>query len=301
MKQIRKKPIKKQQLHRRIKRHARLLVVPHRHNQYQPHLIRSGGIIAVILLVFAVQAFYNFSSTGSVLGGEANVTAQELLQQTNQERKKNKLDALHIDQQLSAAATLKADDMFKDDYWSHNSPSGETPWEWFKKADYKYDYAGENLAKSFTTTHGVIAAWMDSPEHRKNILNDKYKDVGFAVVPGQLEGEDTMLVVALYGTPKSSNPIATTANQPSVLAATNTSGPLITQLGSHLQQMTPAALASIIVLLLTACVGLVAHAYRKKLPRSVLLGWKRHHGLYKSAGMVSLAVMFIALYGGGQI
>jgi CBS-domain-containing membrane protein len=65
--------------------------------------------------------------------------------------------------------------------------------------------------------------------------------------------------------------------------------------------MTPVALASIMLLLLAAAVSATAHLYRKRLPKPVLRSWRRHHGLYKAAGMASLAFIFIALYGGGQI
>ena len=86
-----------------------------------------------------------------------------------------------------------------------------------------------------------------------------------------------------------------------MLAAQDAPRGVISKLGEHLQSMTPAALASIVVLLLTALVAATAQLYRKKLPKPVLRSWRRHHGLYKAVGMVSLAVLFIGLYGGGQI
>ncbi len=291
-----KKPLKPP-LHHTVKRRAKLLLVPHRHNQYQPHLVRGAGIAVVVLLVFAVQAFYNFSNSGSVLGDASSVTAEALLAQTNEVRARDGAPALKINAALSRAATLKANDMFANQYWAHTSPSGVTPWQWFKKVGYTYNYAGENLAKNFTTTEGVMMAWMNSSEHRQNILDKDYSDVGFAVVPGVIDNTQTKLVVALYAAPTTQAAIASTA----VLAAENTPGGPLSQLGTHLQSMSPAALGSIILLLLTALVAATAHMYRKKLPRPLLQSWYRHHGLYKAIGMVSLAILFIGLYGGGQI
>lgn len=284
--------------HRKVTHHAKQLLVPHRHNKYQPHLVRKTGLIAVIALVFAVQVFYNLSTGGIVLGGESNVTTERLLDLTNKERARYHQSALQFDDKLADAATFKAEDMFKENYWAHTSPGGATPWQWFGKADYSYSYAGENLAKDFKTAESVMSAWMNSPEHRKNILSNNYTDIGFSVTNGELNGKATTLVVAMYGAPKSG---VTLATQPAVLAATDNNQSLMTQFGRHLQSMTPVALSSILLLLTTAIVAGVAHLYRKQLPKPLRVSWRKHHGLYKAAGMTCLAVIFIALYSGGQI
>jgi hypothetical protein len=64
---------------------------------------------------------------------------------------------------------------------------------------YQYTAAGENLAKDFNMSAGVVAGWMASPLHKDNILNTMYNDVGYAVVNGVLQGSETTLVVAMYG------------------------------------------------------------------------------------------------------
>jgi len=56
-----------------------------------------------------------------------------------------------------------------------------------------------------------------------------------------------------------------------------------------------------VLIALAAGVALAAHAYRRKLPKTLRQSWYRHHGLYKAAGMMSLGVMVIFLSGGGQI
>ena len=65
--------------------------------------------------------------------------------------------------------------------------------------DYDYLYAGENLAKNFGGSKEVVDAWYKSPSHRENLINDKYTDVGFAVVNGVLDGYETTLVVQMFG------------------------------------------------------------------------------------------------------
>ena len=281
----------------RTYRHAVLLLFPHRHNQYQPYLVRGSSIIGVVLLVVAIQAFYNFSNSGSVLGGHSSVTARALLDETNQQRAEDGLAPLKLNDMLSTAATLKARNMLSEQYWAHESPQGETPWHWFEEAGYTYTYAGENLAKGFSSTEDVIQAWMNSPEHRQNILDRQYQDVGFAVIPGILQGEQTMLVVALYGAPKTEAAVM----NPTVLAATDTSQGPIGAFGEKLRSMPPLALASIVMLLVVSLVAALAQLYYRRLPQPVRTSWRRHHGLYKALGMVTLVVVLVTIYGGGKI
>ena len=89
--------------------------------------------------------------------------------------------------------------MFAENYWAHNSPSGKSPWVWFKEAGYSYVYAGENLAKDFGDTSRMMSAWMASPTHKDNIVNPKYTEIGLAVVPGTIQSQETVLVVQLFG------------------------------------------------------------------------------------------------------
>ena len=181
--------------------------VPHPHNDHRPHLIRAHGLALVAMLIIGVQITANLArpagiqalSQGNVLAYATDITPVDLLTQTNEQRAANGLPALKLDARLNQSATLKAQNMFAEDYWAHVSPSGIQPWYWFTQAGYPYSYAGENLAKDFDTTAGTIQGWMNSPGHRANILNANYTDVGFAVQNGTLVGGQTTLVVAHYG------------------------------------------------------------------------------------------------------
>lgn len=285
-------------VHKRVRRRVKLAIVPHADNQYRPHLIRTSGLTIMLVLIVALQFGYNLSKTGSVLGVEANVTSNQLLSDTNTERANNGVQHLQYNEQLSSAAYLKAQDMFARQYWAHNAPDGTTPWQWFAKVDYNYAYAGENLAKNFTTSSATIAAWMASPEHRKNMLDTHYSDIGLAVVDGTLHGKQTKLIVALFASPaKAVGTLGVTGQNVTPVGAMSP----ITQFGAALQSITPAALGSVVILLFAAVVALVAHAYRKQLPAPIRRSWRYHHGLYKAAGLSVLAVIIIALYSGGQI
>ena len=114
-------------------------------------------------------------------------------------RQESSLHGLSLNPELSAAALQKANDMLAKNYWAHNAPDGRTPWEFIKESGYVYVYAGENLARGFTTSTDVTTAWMNSPSHKANLLSSNYTDVGFAVVTGTLDGEETVLVVQEFG------------------------------------------------------------------------------------------------------
>lgn len=76
------------------------------------------------------------------------------------------------------------------------------PGSLLKTAVNTYQYAGENLAKNFQTSRGVMAGWLGSEGHRQNLLEPKYRDIGLAVMNGDLNGVPTTLVVAMYGRPQ---------------------------------------------------------------------------------------------------
>jgi len=121
---------------------------------------------------------------------------EEIISLTNEFREKNNLPPLKENQLLNRAAEEKAKDMFKKGYFDHLGPDGITPWYWIKELGYQYKYAGENLAKGFSDNEKMVQALMHSPSHRKNILNEKYQDIGIAAISGDFkdEGEKTIVV-----------------------------------------------------------------------------------------------------------
>jgi hypothetical protein len=120
---------------------------------------------------------------------------------TNDGRESLGLQRLEENDVLDEAALLKAQDMMDKDYFSHSSPEGVAPWYWFEEADYNYKYAGENLAVGFVDSEEVYEAWLNSPSHKENLLNSKYSDIGMAILKGNFQGNETTIVVQLFGTP----------------------------------------------------------------------------------------------------
>jgi len=184
---------------------VKLLFFPHEDNNHKAFLIQPGYIGLLISVYLLNQSFVRTLTIArpGVLGYSSEITAQKVLDQTNSRRQQAGLAPLRLNQTLSQSATAKADNMFAENYWAHNSPSGKTPWDFFKAAHYQYSVAGENLAKDFYDTDSMMRAWMNSPTHKANIVNTKYQEIGIGVVNGVLHGVKTTLVVQHFGTPLS--------------------------------------------------------------------------------------------------
>jgi uncharacterized protein YkwD len=184
-------------------RRAKRLFIPCSANNYRARLLHLPSLVIMVSLFLAAQTILSLVrlSQPAVLGYISQITPEKIVELTNQERAGLGLEELKINEALSEAARRKAADMFAFDYWSHNSPTGRDPWSFFKEVNYDYIYAGENLARDFTSSEAVVAAWMASPTHKDNIINSYYQEIGVAVVEGELEGLRTTLVVQMFGSP----------------------------------------------------------------------------------------------------
>lgn len=274
-------------------------MLPHKANDYQPYLIRRYGLALVLLLIIGVQFFYGFREMGSVMGERADISIESLLDETNKARQNSGLESLTLNSNLTRAAELKVDDMLRKQYWGHDAPDGAKPWKWLAEAGYQYTEAGENLAKNFYTAEATTTAWMNSPEHRSNILSKEYTEAGFAVGSGYLNDKPTTLVVALYGHPATTG---VTAANAAVAGATGSSLTFLARIGIGVQSITPAALGSLVLLFIVMTVAIAAHLYRDHIPRSKRKAFYRHHhGLIKLGGAMSLTVALLLIYGGGQV
>lgn len=193
----------------------RRLFYPCSGNNYKAAILQPAGLSLLIALFLLLQSFFNLSLgiVPGVLGFASDITPEEILVLTNQERVTQGLAPLTLNSQLTEAAQQKAADMFAFDYWAHVSPKGVDPWYFVLNAGYHYRYAGENLARDFAHSAEVVDAWMTSSTHRDNILNSKYQEIGVAVVDGVLQGRETTLLVQMFGTPQTGQP-AVIGSQP---------------------------------------------------------------------------------------
>jgi hypothetical protein len=177
---------------------------PRHSNNHRAKLLHLDWLMSLVALTitFGLWIAWLGQTYQGVLGFASNITADQVIAQTNQERANLGLGRLVLNRQLSAAALAKGQDMFSEQYWAHTSPAGKQPWDFMAQSDYQFIVAGENLARDFDTTETMVTAWMASPTHRANIINPRYQEIGIAVINGQLQGVETTLVVQMFGTPR---------------------------------------------------------------------------------------------------
>lgn len=224
--------------------------LPHHSNNHRAKALHIDSLLCYVLLF----AIFNFGirivhrEFPSVLGYATDIRVDALLASTNAQRGSLGLNPLKLNAALSQAAAAKAADMFASNYWAHNSPQGKTPWSFIVGSGYRYTIAGENLAKNFSTSGGVVSAWMASPTHRDNIVKPGYQDVGFAVVNGVLNGEETTLVVQMFGAggaPLAENPPVKTVVPEQAAAAEKPAVAEAPQLGEQTIQVVTAPVAPV--------------------------------------------------------
>ncbi|NMC35699.1 hypothetical protein GYA49_01500 [Candidatus Beckwithbacteria bacterium] len=156
------------------------------------------GFLLIFVLLIQI-AFTRFLPQGKVLGISLDLNESKIISLVNLQRQKEGLTPLKPNDKLAAAAKAKANDMFEFGYWDHYSPTKRPPWTFILNAGYDYHYAGENLAKDYYDDQSLVQAWMDSEPHKANILNKNYEDIGIAIMQGELNGKDTVLVVQMFG------------------------------------------------------------------------------------------------------
>jgi uncharacterized protein YkwD len=116
----------------------------------------------------------------------------EALEHVNDSRKEAGLATLDAGDALDAGAMAHAQDMLARDFYSHVTPEGEGPRDRFLEAGgAEWELVAENIAMcrncSALDSERVAAfhkGWMDSAEHRANILAEGLARFGFGAAAG---------------------------------------------------------------------------------------------------------------------
>lgn len=111
--------------------------------------------------------------SGNTLGG-LSTEAGEVFTQVNQARAEIGLPELAWSDELAAAAEVRAQEIHQS--FSHTRPDG-SPW-WTVNSEIIY---GENIARGYQSADSVVTAWMESSDHKDNILYSGFQTIGVAV------------------------------------------------------------------------------------------------------------------------
>ena len=127
--------------------------------------------------------------------GAASLSPAEssLLQAMNRARAAHGLAPLRVDSKLVAVARAHTADMLRHDYFGHGSVAAR-----MVSARVKGPTVGENLAWGVgprAAAATIIAEWLSSPDHRRNLLRPGFRRVGIGSMVGRFAGYAGVRVV----------------------------------------------------------------------------------------------------------
>ncbi len=139
----------------------------------------------------------------NVLGWESElIRPTEIIDYANKEREKAGVPILHPDERLMKAAQMRAEVMLRTKHVDHQDPyEGLNMAAVLPKVGYNFLYASENIALAQGDAKGIIAGFMNSPNHKVNLLDKNLIETGVGVVVGQMGPNYVVVVDHLFGVP----------------------------------------------------------------------------------------------------
>ncbi len=149
---------------------------------------------------------------GETHGSRVALTSLEsgVLQQLNAIRVQHHLVPLKLNAELTDSAAAHTQEMEQDGYFAHNSADGTVFWkriqQWYAQGASRYWSVGENLLWSapYIGAPGALQLWMNSPEHRANILDPNWREIGISAIhvasaPGAYKGLEVTVITTDFG------------------------------------------------------------------------------------------------------
>ncbi|MDR3642139.1 MAG: CAP domain-containing protein [Candidatus Doudnabacteria bacterium] len=156
-------------------------VLPGDHHPFKTKIF---GILIITFLVAKIIIDITFPESST---RASDLTTANITLAINQQRALRNLVQLNTNSLLVEAAQYKSDDMQSRHYFAHVDPDGHYIWDKIVALGYTpYLQLGENLAINFYDTDSLVNAWMNSPEHRANILNVGFRDQGMGLTLGDV-------------------------------------------------------------------------------------------------------------------
>ncbi|MDV6376215.1 CAP domain-containing protein [Deinococcus arenicola] len=170
--------------------------------------IAAGNAVIRTILITNPSAYLDFSvtvdsaastpapvptPTPPPASAPAPTVAQEVLQLVNSARAQARscgsasfaaAPALSMSAQLAQAAQGHASDMAAQNYFSHTSNDGRTFEQRITATGYAFRTIGENIAAGQSTPQQVVAGWLQSEGHCRNIMNPSFRELGVGYAKG---------------------------------------------------------------------------------------------------------------------
>jgi uncharacterized protein YkwD len=174
--------------------------------------VRGARTFIAVALVALLGALAAPAAQSSKAGNRVVLSSLEsgVLSQLNKIRAQHGLQPVKISARLTASAAQHSREMGADGYFAHNSHDGTAFWKrigrWYGSNGYGFWSVGENLLWSSPQVDPVDALqlWMDSPEHRANILTPRWREIGISAVhvaaaPGTFQGREVTIITTDFG------------------------------------------------------------------------------------------------------
>ena len=172
---------------------------------------RAARLLALVALLLAGSTLV--SPAGATVAGPASsmqALQTDLLTQINNFRRTHGLVALRLSSSLSGAARQHSGEMAARGYFSHSSADGShfdrRIARYYPMGSRRYWSVGENLLWSSpdVDASGALQMWLNSPEHRANLLTARWREIGLSAVhalsaPGTFGGREVTIVTSDFG------------------------------------------------------------------------------------------------------
>lgn len=131
------------------------------------------------------------SATAAQTAAPASTDTARVVELVNKERSKVGCSPLTVNAKLTKAAQDHSKDMAAHRNMSHTGSDGSSPEDRIQRAGYNWSAYGENVAYGYSTPESVMAGWMSSPGHKRNILDCSFKEIGVGLAqPGDYWTQD---------------------------------------------------------------------------------------------------------------
>jgi uncharacterized protein YkwD len=172
---------------------------------------RSVRIVALILVGLGLWVAASPAGASSQRPATSlSSLEQGVLSDINTLRKEHGLAPLRLSASLSSAARQHSSEMAARGYFSHNSVNGSSfdrrIARYYPMGSNHYWSVGENLLWSSPDVDAgeALNMWWNSPEHRKNMLTARWREIGLSAVhvaaaPGTYGGREVTIVTTDFG------------------------------------------------------------------------------------------------------
>jgi uncharacterized protein YkwD len=152
---------------------------------------RCCWIMLILLLMGCQQPNVTIGSTRTSASAEPSAPAgviphpdfaDTVMTLINRERMAAGCSALAPNDTLIQVAHTHSQDMAIHRFVEHTGSNGRSPAQRVQDAGYQFRMVAENVAAGRLTPESAVQGWMESSEHRTNILNCELRDTGVGVV-----------------------------------------------------------------------------------------------------------------------